>query len=180
MDEIELITLCKKPDRKGQEILYSRFSDRMFRVAYRYVKNGIDTEDVLIVAFGKIFKGIGRFQYQGVGSLEAWIKKIVINEALMWLRKRHNFNLTEQVDEDMPEPDLTTFSEANAEDIYAMIARLPTGYRTVFNLNIVEGFNHEEIAGQLGINEGTSRSQLFKAKALLKKMLTKEGFNYGT
>ena len=144
------------------------------------MKSDMETEDVIIVAFGKAFNAIRSFNYQGPGSLEAWLRRIVINESLMSLRKKHNFNLTESIDETVPEPDLKQFSESGADDIYKMITQLPTGYRTVFNLSTIEGYSHEEIAAMLGISEGTSRSQLFKAKALLKKMLTREGFHYGT
>jgi RNA polymerase sigma factor (sigma-70 family) len=180
LEEPELVKRCQQTDRKAQELLYARFADRMFRVGFRYVKSEMETEDVIIVAFGNAFKSIRSFKYRGPGSLEAWLRKIVINESLMWLRKRHNFNLTETIDERVPEASLKQFSESGADDIYKMITQLPTGYRTVFNLNVIEGYSHEEIGTLLGISEGTSRSQLFKAKALLKKMLTREGFHYGT
>ena len=180
MEETELIKRCQKADPKAQELLYARFSDKMFRVGYRYLKSEVETEDVIIVAFGKVFTSIKSFTYQGPGSLDAWLQKIVVNESLMGLRRKHNFHLTESIDESLPEADLKQFSESGADDIYKMITQLPTGYRTVFNLNAVEGYSHEEIATLLGISEGTSRSQLFKAKALLKKMLTREGFHYGT
>jgi len=180
LNETELVKRCQQTDRKAQELLYARFADKMFRVGYRYMKNDVETEDVIIVAFGKAFKSIRSFKYQGPGSLEAWLRKIVVNESLMGLRKSHNFNLTESIDDRVPEADLKQFSECGADDIYKMITQLPTGYRTVFNLNTIEGYHHEEIATMLGISEGTSRSQLFKAKALLKKMLTREGFHYGT
>ena len=156
------------------------FANRMFRLAFRYIKSQVDAEDVVITSFTKVFKGIQTFKFQEEGSLEGWIRKIVVNESLMWLRRRHNFNLTESLDEGMPEPDLAQFSQLEANDIYKMIAELPTGYRTVFNLNVVEGYSHQEIAAMLSVAESTSRTQLFKAKALLKKMLTKEGFHYGT
>jgi RNA polymerase sigma factor (sigma-70 family) len=180
VNDEQLIKGCKNSDRKAQELLYERYSDKLFRLGYRYVRSTVDTEDVLIVAFGKVFSGLAGFRFQGEGSLEGWIRKIVVNEALMWLRKRHNFNLTENLDAALTEPDLGQFSESGAEDIYKAIAELPTGYRTVFNLSVIEGFHHDEIAQMLGISDSTSRSQLFKAKALLKKILTREGFNYGT
>ncbi len=108
------------------------------------------------------------------------MKKVVINEALMWLRRRHSFALVDSVNELTEEESLETLSTLDAEDIYQMITQLPTGYRTVFNLYVVEGYAHQEIAAMLSITESTSRTQLFKAKALLKKMLTQEGFGYGT
>jgi RNA polymerase sigma factor (sigma-70 family) len=178
--EIELIRNCKRNDRKSQQLLYERFADRMYRLGFRYIHGHSDTEDVIIISFNKVFSKLNTFSYQGEGSLEAWIRKIVVNESLMWLRSRHNFNLTENVDETVEEPDLTPIRDLGADDIYKMVAELPTGYRTVFNLNVVEGYNHSEISGMLGISEGTSRSQLFKAKVILKKILTQEGFFYGT
>lgn len=180
MQEIELIKSCQRGDSKAQETLYARYADRMFRVGFRYIKSQVDTEDVLITAFTKVYSGINEFTYQGEGSLPAWIKKIVINEALMWLRRRHNFNLAESIDEATVAPELGQFSRLDAEDIYQFITQLPAGYRTVFNLYVIEGYTHQEIAASLAIAESTSRTQLFKAKAQLKKMLTKEGFHYGT
>jgi RNA polymerase sigma factor (sigma-70 family) len=180
LSESQIITQCQKADKRAQQLLYAQYADGMLRLALRYVKSQPDAEDTLIIAFTKVFKSIRNFNYQGDGSLVGWIRKIVVNESLMLLRKKHNFNLTESLDEALPEPDLTSFSELNAEDILLMIAQLPTGYRTVFNLSVIEGYTHDEIAVLLSIKEATSRSQLFKAKALLKKMLLKEGYYYGT
>lgn len=180
MKEIDLVNSCRQASRNGQEQLYALHADNMYRIAFRYIKSQVDAEDVLITSFTKIFRNISAFQYQGDGSLEGWMRKIVINESLMWLRRRHNFNLTEMLDENMPEPDLTHFSQLDVDDIYKMISTLPTGYRTIFNLTVMEGYNHREISALLSITESTSRTQLFKAKALLKKMLTQEGFQYGT
>jgi RNA polymerase sigma-70 factor (ECF subfamily) len=152
----------------------------MFRLSCRYIKVQEDAEDVVIRAFNKVFENISRFAYEGPGSLEGWIRKIVVNESLMWLRKRHNFNMTESIEDTLPQIDLSSLGELDAMEIYELIAQLPIGYRTVFNLFVIEGYNHEEIAAMLSISEGTSRSQLFKAKSLLKKALTREGFQYGT
>ncbi len=180
MKEQDLIKRCQNGERKAQELVYLQFSDSMFRISMRYVKNEEDAQDILVMAFNKVFKSINTFNYWGNGSFEAWIRKVVINEALMWLRKNHNFNLNENLDHITPEPDLSDLSRLEAEDILQMIFKLPTGYRTVFNLCVIEGYSHEEISQLLNISDGTSRSQLFKAKSLLKKMLTKEGYHYGT
>jgi RNA polymerase sigma factor (sigma-70 family) len=180
LNETELIKRCKKADPKAQEWIYGQHADSFFRMVMRYVKNREDAEDVLITAFTKIFNRIDSFSYQGDGSLQGWMKKVVINEALMWLRRRHSFALVDSVNELTEEESLETLSTMDAEDIYQMITQLPTGYRTVFNLYVVEGYAHQEIAAMLSITESTSRTQLFKAKALLKKMLTQEGFGYGT
>lgn len=134
----------------------------------------------MIIAFTKIYSHVTGFTYSGKGSLEAWMKKIMINESLMWLRRRHNFHLMETLNESVPDQELEQFSQLSTEDIYQFITQLPTGYRTVFNLSVVEGYSHQEIALALDITESTSRTQLFKAKTQLKKMLTQEGFHYGT
>jgi RNA polymerase sigma-70 factor (ECF subfamily) len=152
----------------------------MFRLCRRYIKVQEDAEDVVIRALSKVFEGISKFRSEGEGSLEGWIRKIVVNESLMWLRRRHNFNMTESIEDTLPQIDLGALSELDATEIYELITQLPTGYRTVFNLFVIEGYSHEEIATLLNISEGTSRSQLFKAKSLLKKALTREGFQYGT
>lgn len=151
----------------------------MLRVAGRYVGHGADAEDVLMMAFTRVFARLGTFEDRGDGSLAGWIRKVVINEALMWLRRRHNFNLIEV--EGKPEPvAISELSQLPEEDIVRFVVRLPEGYRTVFNLFVVEGYSHAEIANLLNISEITSRTQLFKAKSILKKMLTQEGYHYGT
>jgi RNA polymerase sigma-70 factor (ECF subfamily) len=180
LKEQDLIRKCQRDDRKAQEHLYAVYADRLYRLALRYIKSGEDAEDVTMAAFIKIFKSINSFIFQGEGSLEAWMRQIFINESLMWLRRRHNFSMTESLEAGMLEPDLKQLTELEAEDIYKLIAKLPIGYRTVFNLNVIEGYNHQEIGLMLSITESTSRTQLFKAKTILKKMLTKEGYRYGT
>ena len=180
MQEIDLVRRCQQADRKAQEKLFDLHGDAMFRLCFRYLKSEVDSEDVVIMGFTKVFAHISKFAYGGDGSLNAWMKKIIINESLMWLRRRHNFHLTESLDESTPEPELGQFSQLEAEDIYQFITQLPTGYRTIFNLSVVEGYSHQEIAAALNITVSTSRTQLFKAKAQLKKMLTQEGFHYGT
>ncbi|GHN01151.1 DNA-directed RNA polymerase sigma-70 factor [Cytophagales bacterium WSM2-2] len=180
MTEIDIIRGCQKELKAAQEHLFEVYSDRMFRLCFRYVRLQADAEDVVIRGFSKVFESISNFKYQGDGSLEAWIRKIVVNESLMWLRRRHNFNMTETIEDTLPQIDLSSLGELEAKDIYGLIGQLPTGYRTVFNLFVIEGYSHEEIAAMLKISEGTSRSQLFKAKSLLKKALTREGFQYGT
>lgn len=151
----------------------------MLRLVSRYIRDSADGEDVVMVAFTKVFHNLRGFTNSGEGALGGWIRQIVINEALMWLRRRHNFIMAE-ISEVEKEVSLTELHQLPAEDIVRLVNELPDGYRTVFNLSVVEGYDHAEIARLLGITEGTSRSQLFKAKAQLKKMLTQEGYQYGT
>ena len=176
----ELIKRCQQQDPIAQELLYTKYSNQLYRTAYRYLKNQEEAEDVLIIALNKIFENINQFQLKEEQGFVAWMKKIVINEALMSLRKSYNFKLTESISESIPPTLLTINQHIHANDIYGFIAELPTGYRTVFNLNVIEGYSHKEIAAMLEISEGTSRSQLYKAKDILKKKLEQEGYNYGT
>ena len=151
----------------------------MYRVSYRYLRDEADSKDVLMMAFTRVFANLVNFSDRGEGSLQAWIRRIVVNESLMWLRRRNNFSLVES-GETAEVVDLNELGVLPAEDIVRFIHALPDGYRTVFNLNVIEGYDHKEIAELLGITEGTSRSQLSKARFALKKMLTREGYHYGT
>ena len=180
MKETELVKRCKKADRKAQEELYARYANSMFRLAFRYIRSKVDTEDVMMVVFTKVFANIINYHHRGDGGLEAWIRQIAVNEALMWLRRRHNFNMTDTLEACDTSIGIEQLNLLPAEDIYQFIANLPAGYRTVFNLYVVEGYDHSEIAALLGTTVSTSRTQLFKAKALLKTMLTEEGYQYGT
>ena len=169
MDGDQLIRLCQNDDPKAQELLYERFAVKMFRTCYRYLKNEQDAEDVMINGFVKVYKNIKNFENRHKYSLEAWIRRIMVNESLMLLRKNNQFTFVNEFpdvkDSDKSLPD----SKIRAEDLYTLIRNLPPGYRTVFNLYIIEGYNHKEIAEKLSISENTSKSQLSKAKAMLRR-----------
>jgi RNA polymerase sigma-70 factor (ECF subfamily) len=178
--EAELFKRCSKGDSKSQKQLFDIFSDRFFRLAVRYVKDSAEAEDVVMMTFVKIFDGLKKFTYHDLKSFESWMYRILVNEALMTLRRKHNFHLTETLAVENPEHESEIFQDTDGEYLYQLILELPDGYRTVFNLYAIEGYDHREIGGMLGINESTSRSQLFKAKQLLKRKIKQEGFNYGT
>lgn len=180
VNEAALIKLCIKGDTKSHQSLFDCFADRFYRLVLRYVKDASEAEDVVMLAFVKIFESLKKFHYQEPKSFESWMYRIVVNEALMALRRRHNFHLTETLDVENPAHEVETFQDGDGEYLYQLILELPDGYRTVFNLSAVEGFDHKEIAEMLGISEGTSRSQLYKAKQLLKRKMNQEGFHYGT
>lgn len=180
MIEAELISLCSRGDLKSQKRLFDFFSDRFFRLAVRYVKDLAEAEDVVMLAFVKIFDNLKNVSYRDSKSFESWMYKIVVNEALMALRRRHNFYLTETLDVENPEHESEFFQDTDGSYLYQLILELPDGYRTVFNLYSIEGYDHREIAASLGITESTSRSQLFKAKQILKRKINQEGFHYGT
>ena len=150
----------------------------MYRICFRYVREELQAEDLLISGFMKVFKRLDQLEFRSEGSLEAWIKKIMVNESLMYLRKRYNFTLVTETEAHCLETGATIEAQLSAEEIYALILGLPTGYRTVFNLFVIEGYSHAEIAEQLGISENTSKSQLSKARAALRSLLLQNGFTH--
>mgnify|MGYP006186903023 CR=1 FL=1 len=163
--------LAIKGKSKSFQQLYEVYAESMFKICLRYLKNTEDAEDVLSVGFTKVFSQIGGLDYRDEKSFRAWLKKIMINECLMHLRKQHNFLMvTDEEAETIVFQD-NQLSNLDSEYLYQEIAALPTGYRTVFNLYCVEGYKHLEIAEMLGIKEATSRSQLNKAKNILKERL---------
>ncbi len=170
--EEQLIQGCVRGDRAAQKQLYDTFSSRMYGLCCRYVKNSADAEDVLVTAFTIIFARIG--QYRGEGSFEGWMKRIVINESLTFLRKNRKMSMTTSM-EGIP-VDVTGVTPSDTleqEDLLQMIECLPDGYRTVFNLYAIDGFTHKEIAEKLKISENTSKSQLSRARGFLQNLLAK-------
>ncbi len=170
-----LIRRCQAGDAQAQNALYGRFAARMYRLCYRYVKDELHAEDILLTGFTKVFSRLGGFEYRTEGSLEAWIKRIMVNESLMFLRRHYRFGLVAESYADALESNSSAEAALSAEEIYALVLQLPTGYRTVFNLYVIEGYSHGEIAEQLGISEYTSKSQLSKARAALRTLLNKHG-----
>lgn len=166
----ELIDGCKKRDRHAQRFLFEHYSGRMLALCCRYVKDRMDAEDVMVVAFTKVFDRIA--QFKGEGSFEGWVRRIMVNESLTYLRKNKSMYLETDIEAAEKEPDYNKLgNELEAEDLRKLIAELPTGYRIVFNLYAIDGFSHQEIAVQLGVSENTSKSQLSRARAHLQKRL---------
>ena len=168
--EKDWIEGCKRQNRDAQHALYTFFSGKMYALCCRYIKDKMEAEDVLVMAFTKIFERID--QYKNEGSFEGWIRRVMVNESLSYLRKSKNMYLEMDIAAADREPDYSRAeSDLEAADLLKMIGDLPTGYRVVFNLYAVDGFSHQEIAEQLGISENTSKSQLSRARALLQKRL---------
>jgi RNA polymerase sigma-70 factor (ECF subfamily) len=173
--EQELIERCKKNDRLAQQALYDRYSPHMWGVCLRYMKNPEDAEDVLVEGFYKIFDKLD--SYRGDGSFEGWIRRVLVNEALMALRKKNNFAMTVELEVNMDVAQESTIDdELSGQEILLLLDLLPTGYRTVFNLYVLEGFKHREIAEILGISINTSKSQLILAKQRLKEILLERNY----
>lgn len=176
--EQHIMDLFARGDSHAMDVLYSHFANYLAGVCVRYVPQQADLHDVLQNALIKIFTTIDSFKYRGTGSLKAWMTRITINEALMFLRSKKKLAF-EDYDADPPdmeeeEPDT---SGINANMVAQAMALLPDGYRTVFNLYAIEGKNHKEIAKILNIKPTTSASQYHRAKTMLAKILKnwKEG-----
>jgi RNA polymerase sigma-70 factor (ECF subfamily) len=168
--EDALIAGCVNGDRKMQEELYRLFSPKMFSICMRYCSNYQEAEDLLQEGFIKVFGNISRFRKEG--SFEGWMKRIFINTAIEGFRKNHFLNNTLEVEvmkNDIIQED--DFHQLSAADLLRMVQALSPGYRTVFNMYAIEGFNHQEIANMLGISIGTSKSQLARARYILQKMV---------
>lgn len=173
MTEEELASKCKQADNQARKELYERFGSSLMAICLRYIGEREAAEDVLHDGFIRIFQSIGQFSYQGNGSLKAWLSRVMVNEALGYLRKRSLLSQQEVLMEQLPDTEET---DENIEDIPSsvlmkMIAELPDGYRTVFNLYVFEEKSHKEIAQMLGITEHTSSSQFYRAKTLLAKKI---------
>ena len=168
--EQDLIKGCLRRDRVSQQQLFDHFSSKMYAICYRYVKNPMEAEDILVTAFTKIFERIN--QYKGDGSFEGWVRRIMVNEALTFLRKSRNMYLETDLEQADLEPNYNQLGDhLEAEDLLKIIQELPAGYRVVFNMYAIDGYSHKEIADHLGISENTSKSQLSRARVYLQKML---------
>ena len=172
MTEDELVKGCKNEDRHCQRIVFERYAGKMMTVSLRYARHRLEAEDILQESFVKVFNNIQAFQ--GNGSFEGWIRRIVVNTALRDIQKSSFKNEQiglENIIERSEEP--TAISNLSEQEILKLISFLPDGYRTVFNLYVFEDFSHREISQHLGIEESTSRSQLTKARQMLQAQIKK-------
>ena len=177
-EENEIIQLAIENNRQAQQLIYNKFSPKMLSVCRQYIKDIQIAEDLMITAFMKVFTNLKKFENKG--SFEGWIRRIIINECISFIRvdkkvafledsyyKENGFNSIE--------------SNFSVEDIQFLIDNLPDGYKMIFNLYAIEGYKHHEIATMLGINEGTSKSQLSHARKMLQEQITKlKNYSNGT
>lgn len=151
----------------------------MMGVCLRYMRNQEDAEDVLLEGFYKVFSNLENFSYESEIAFFGWVKRIMVNESLMKLRKNRDIQIL-AINEDLDEEvDISPLEGLNTSYLLRLIQSIPIGYRTVFNLYEIEGYSHEEIAQKLSISKGTSKSQLFKAKKLLREKLATKESGYG-
>ena len=171
--EPDLIAACLRGEPRAQRQLYNQFAGLMLTVCRRYLKRQEDAEEALLLGFAKVFRALPTFRQEG--SLEGWVRRIMVNEALMELRRREPLHLSFEEfaqPENLAATPATADTQLHAEELLALLQELPVGYRTVFNLYALEGYSHPEIAEALGISEGTSKSQLSKARAMLQRRLS--------
>jgi RNA polymerase sigma factor (sigma-70 family) len=167
-----IVTGCLKGDLKAQRQLYEAYSGKFLALCCRYVKDRDLAEDVMIEGFMKIFEKLPQFEHKG--SFEGWMRKVMVNQALLTLRK--NKHLAMEINYDGQQEVQGSYeapADLEAEDLMRLVQELPVGYRTVFNLYAIEGYSHKEIQDLLGISESTSKSQLSRARALLQQKLNK-------
>ncbi len=169
MEELKnIINECASGNVRAQEKLYHRFAPTMFGVCLRYAKDTTEAEDNLQDGFIKVFQNIGRFRHEG--SFEGWVRRIMVNVSLEKYRKQHLMHPVEdvsvlegqQISEDI-------LAEISAKELLELIQQLPPRYRMVFNLYVMEGMNHKEIGEEMKISEGTSKSNLARARDILKR-----------
>ena len=181
MDINTLIKKCTANDHRSQQMLYEQYKSVLFAICRRYIPNPQEAEDVFVEGFTKIFQKIN--QFEGNGSFEGWMKRIMVNEALQYLRnsKKMKFSDMNILNLDAAD-DFDIESDIEVREILALMDELPYGYRTIFNLYVVEGYKHQEIADLLKISINTSKSQLIFAKKkmaeLIKKKLSNLDYKY--
>lgn len=163
--EEALVRACQKGDSKAQRRVYEKYSSKMLGVCYRYVHDEFESEEIMIEGFIKVFQKIESFKLEG--SFEGWIRRIMVNESLMYLRSHKKAHLEVSYDQILYEEPQPFSTDLEVNDVMKLIENLPLGYRTVFNLYAIEGYSHAEIGKQLGITESTSKSQLSRARAIL-------------
>ena len=155
-----------------QELLYHKYSSKMYGVCLRYSGNVEDANDLLQEGFIKVFKNLNKFRAEG--SFEGWLRRIFVNTSIEHFRKKVKlYNVSEIQENVIEDYNLNILDTLAEKDIIALVDELSPGYKTVFNMHVIEGYSHKEIADTLGITEGTSKSQLARAKGVLKKSLEK-------
>ncbi len=174
LTEQELIEGCRKNDRAAQRALYDRYCRKMMVLCLRYSKTTAEAEDILQEGFVQVFNAITNFRQEA--KLETWITRIMVNTALnVQRRKLYLYPMVDVEEIELPENEIS-ISGIHFKQLLEMIQSLPQGCQIVFNLFAIEGYSHKEIAEQLGISEGTSKSQFARAKSLLQQKLSKESY----
>ena len=171
MPEIKnIINGCLLSNRRDQELLYRRYAAKLYAVCLQYSGNDEEARDILQEGFIKIFENLVHYKYEG--SFDGWVRRIVVNTALEKYRSKHNLYRVDDIDqipEQNAEPDNEDYAGLGARDLMEIIRELPPRYRIVFNLFAIEGYSHKEISDMMSISEGTSKSNLSRARVILQR-----------
>ena len=169
-EEASILNRCRKSEARAQKLLFEHFAPKMLGICVLYVKDRSEAEHIMVGGMVKVLSKID--QYTAAGSLEGWIRRIMVNECLMYLKKNKVVFMEVHLENRGDIVDVSFFDTYDAEVLMLMIRSLPIGYRTVFNLYAIDGYSHAEIAKTLNIEINTSKSQLSRARALLQKKLS--------
>ncbi len=178
MELAQLLKECKSQRITAQKYLYDRYAVSLFLVCRRYMRTDEQAEEMMMNGFLNIFNGLVKFDYHNESATLGWMKKIMVNECLQALRKKNSFLTIAEDEANSIAVDEEAISALTTAEIFTLVTQLPVGYRTVFNLYVIEGMNHREIASALDISEGTSKSQLSKARTLLQQLLIQSNASY--
>ncbi len=175
IDEKKIVLKARRGERRAQKKLYQYYAPLMYPVALRYAKNRTEADDILQEAFIRVFEYLHTYAF--TGPLGAWIRKIVVRTAINYYKQQAKHNQYSGDFDDLliyvaNEEDYAAISKLSEKELIAVIQKLPNGYREVFNMYVIEGYSHKEIAEILNISENTSKSQLSRARALLRKSIT--------
>jgi RNA polymerase sigma factor (sigma-70 family) len=166
----EILNGCLAGNRRDQELLYRRHASKLYAVSLQYSGNDEEARDILQEGFIKIFENLRQYKHEG--SFEGWMRRIMVNTALERFRNRHNLYRVDDIDQ-IPEPDAEPdnqdYADLEANDLLEIIRELPPKYRMVFNLYAIEGYSHKEISTMVNISEGTSKSNLSRARVILQR-----------
>ncbi|MES2477510.1 MAG: sigma-70 family RNA polymerase sigma factor [Bacteroidota bacterium] len=173
--EYKLAQECRAGNQAAQHNLYQLYAKQLMVLCLRYVSNEEDAKEILTDTFVTAFRNFSKFDYKGEGSVQAWLKRIAVNQCLMHLRKNKlRFEEIKDKHEGQVNNNENVLEQMSAKEIMQLIHNLPPGYRTVFNLYVFEEMPHKDIAALLQISESTSKSQLYKARQLLQKQLIQQ------
>lgn len=171
-DDTQLLKECLKNNQSAFRYLYEKYASSMYAIALRYAKNTMEAQDILQEGFIRVFQNLQKFRYKG--SLEGWIRKIIINTAINYYKANIKYNNSQEVDLTYNLPsELISYikDKITYNQLLRLIQSLPKGYRLVFNMYVIDGFNHKQIAEYLGISENTSKTQLLRARRYLQKKI---------
>src|SRR5258708_12572755 len=169
----DLVRKCKAGERQAKELLYKQFASKMLGVWFRYATDRMEAEDMLQNGIIKVFQKIADFRDEG--SFEGWVRRIMVHSSIEYYRKHNKMIQLVDIEDAALEPSVNPLATANlaAKDLMVLIQKLSPGYRIVFNLYAIEGYSHKEIATITGISEGASKSQLSRARTVLKEQIIK-------